>query len=201
MKSVFHAFMGFRLFAAVIRSAASGSGAMALHAAWIPLKAELAQWLIERSWEEVQRGGPGHPWPWADTRPAAVLAVPQQGIRLLVLEGNSGRNLAFGPVMDSGVLSGRDLVISGHRDTHFGFLRTLSAGDRVLLTRPEGDQWYEVNSLEVVDSRQQSMVIEPGIDRLSLVTCYPFDSALAGGPLRYVVTALPLKPRRSLSSG
>jgi sortase A len=71
----------------------------------------------------------------------------------------------------------------------------------VLLTRPEGDQWYEVNSLEVVDSRAQAMVIEPGIDRISLVTCYPFDSALAGGPLRYVVTALPLKPPRSLSSG
>ena len=88
-----------------------------------------------------------------------------------------------------------------YKRQHFGFLRTLSAGDRVLLTRPEGDQWYEVNSLEVVDSRAQAMVIEPGIDRLSLVTCYPFDSALAGGPLRYVVTVLPLKPRRSLSSG
>ena len=68
---------------------------MAVDAAWIPVKAELAQWLIERSWKS---GGRVPPWPWADTRPAAVLEAPAHGVRLLVLEGNSSRNLAFGPV-------------------------------------------------------------------------------------------------------
>jgi len=60
--------------------------------------------------------------------------------------------------------------------------------------------WFEVTNLDVVDSRTRELVIEPGVRRLSLVTCYPFDSPLAGGPLRYVVTALPLNPR-SPSSG
>ena len=35
----------------------------------------------------------------------------------------------------------------------------------------------------VLDARQQ---------RLTLVTCYPFDALRAGGPLRYVVTATAL---------
>ena len=34
--------------------------------------------------------------------------------------------------------------------------------------------------------------MEPSVSRLSLVTCYPFDAPVAGGPLRYVVTALPV---------
>ena len=132
------------------------------------------------------------PWPWADTRPAAVLSVPRLDIRLFVLEGGSGRNLAFGPVFLDATLGGADRIISGHRDTHFRFLRELRAGDLIRLTGQEGSRWFEVASLEVVDSRTRELVIEPGVERLGLVTCYPFDDPVAGGPLRYVVTALPL---------
>ena len=89
------------------------------------LKAELAQRLIERSWQATLDGNAqSRPWPWADTRPVAVLSIPAHGIRQLVLKGNSGRNLAFGPVFLDGTSNGRDMVISGHRDTHFRFLRT-----------------------------------------------------------------------------
>ena len=166
------------------------------NAAWIPVKAELAQWLIERSWQEGVSGGTvGPPWPWADTRPAAVLGIPRLGVRLFVLEGGSGRNLAFGPVFLDATLNGADRVISGHRDTHFRFLRELRAGDRLYLTGRRESRWFRVTTLEVVDSRDRELVIEPGIERLSLVTCYPFDDPAAGGPLRYVVTAVPLKPR------
>ena len=49
--------------------------------------------------------------------------------------------------------------------------------------------------MEVVDSRRQELVIEPGLSRISLVTCFPFDSLRPGGPLRYVVTALPVSQR------
>ena len=192
---------GYRHYAAVLVTAAFFSLGLTIHAAWIPVKAVLAQWLIEKSWQDVRQGGEGRPWPWADTRPAAILEVPGRDIRLHVLEGNSGRNLAFGPVFADGTLSGRDRVINGHRDTHFRFLRSLSAGDRLLLQDPHGKQWYEVHETAVIDSRRQELVIEPDVDRISLVTCYPFDSPRAGGPLRYVVTALPVSPPRSPSSG
>ena len=86
-------------------------------------------------------------------------------------------------------------MISGHRDTHFRFLAQLKNGDRIRLTTRQASQWFEVRQMDVVDSRSRELLIEPGLDRLSLVTCYPFDSLQPGGPLRYVVTALPVSPR------
>jgi sortase A len=195
------------LYAAVPLTAAIFSLLFIAQALWIPVKAELAQWLIERSWQQALAWDePVRPWPWADTRPMGVLSVPGLDIRQMILEGNSGRNLAFGPVLLDGSAQGQDLVINGHRDTHFRFLRELSPGDRVQIQLLDRTQWYRVSQLEIVDSRWQELVIEPGISRLSLVTCYPFDSPSSGGPMRYVVTALPAdstlkRPQRSPSSG
>ncbi len=107
------------------------------------------------------------------------------------MEGNSGRNLAFGPVLEAGSAGGADRVISGHRDTHFGFLRELRNGDRLRLEHRDGAREYVVMQTDVVDSRDTALLIDPGRERLSLVTCWPFDAPDAGGPLRYVVTALP----------
>jgi len=195
------------LYAAVPLTAAFFSLLFLAQALWIPVKAELAQWLIERSWQQTLAGNePVRPWPWADTRPMGVLSVPGLDIRQMILEGNSGRNLAFGPVLLDGSAQGQDLVINGHRDTHFRFLQELSPGDRVQIQLLDRTQWYRVSQLEIVDSRWQELVIEPGTSRLSLVTCYPFDSPSSGGPMRYVVTALPAdstltRPQRSPSSG
>jgi sortase A len=181
------------LYAAVPLTAAFFSLLMLTQALWIPLKADLAQWLIERSWQEILNGNTqSRPWPWADTRPVAVLSLPAHGIRQLVLEGNSGRNLAFGPVFHDGALDGRDKVISGHRDTHFRFLAAVQTGDLIRLTTLHSTQWFEVHEMDVVDSRREELVIEPGLNRISLVTCFPFDSLRPGGPLRYVVTAVPV---------
>jgi len=180
------------LYAAVPSTAAFFSLILLLQALWIPLKAEVAQRLIERSWEKTLNGDPdARPWPWADTRAEAILAIPGHGIRQVVLAGNSGRNLAFGPVFLDGTANSRDRVINGHRDTHFRFLESLQAGDLIQLTTRESSTWFEVRYLDVVDSRIEELVIDPGLDRISLVTCYPFNSLQSGGPLRYVVTATP----------
>lgn len=177
-----------------------------LNALWIPAKAVLAQVLMEGAWDRVQQGDTGaRPWPWADTSPVAVLEIPRLEVRQLVLEGASGRNLAFGPATVTPIESS-DLVLSGHRDTHFRALEDIQPGDRILLTRPGGLKQYRVAWLDVVDSRAQEIVLEPRHDRLTLVTCYPFDAPTAGGPLRFVVTALPAdssfrKARRYQSPG
>jgi len=192
--------------AAVLVTAAFFSALMVIHSLWIPAKAEIAQWLMRRTWQQVLGGElQARPWPWADTRPAAILNVPRFGIEEYVLEGNSGRNLAFGPVFVDGTAAGIDRVISGHRDTHFQFLQKLLPGDRISLQTLAGTEEYAVQNIEVIDSRLQQLVLEPGVHRLSLVTCYPFAALIAGGPLRYVVTALPvaretLKPGRSAIS-
>jgi sortase A len=186
------------------------SAALVVNALWIPLKAEAAQWLLAQSWRQIIRGDhQARPWPWADTRPRAVLSVPRLGIEQFVLEGNSGRNLAFGPVFIDGVGGSHDRIVSGHRDTHFRFLQQLQTGDRIRIQTTTGVEEYSVENHEIIDSRQQELVLQPAIHRLSLVTCYPFDAVAAGGPLRYVVTALPAgtstagraKLRSAFSSG
>ena len=163
-------------------------------ALWIPVKAELAQHLLERAWLRTLAGEPdAKPWPWADTRAVAVLEVPHLGLREVVLEGSSGRNLAFGPTLVNTrrLEESSDRVLSGHRDTHFNFLKELKTGDLLRLRTATEIRDYRVSWQEAVDSRHQQLVIDNSMDRLTLLTCYPFETPSAGGPLRWVVTALP----------
>lgn len=194
------------IYAAVLFTAAFFSLVLLGQSLWIPIKAEMAQWLIERSWQRTLKGEVmAQPWPWADTRAVGVLTVPGKGIRQMILEGNSGRNLAFGPVILTDTGQTDDLVLSGHRDTHFRFLKDIRTGDELHLQLPGGIRRFVVAQIDIVDSTRTELVIEPGVERLSLVTCYPFDSLTVGGPQRYVVTALPvdsaISPPHSLSSG
>lgn len=161
---------------------------------YIHAKAILAQVLIKRAWAEVRdHGGAMPPWPWADTSPVARLTVPSLDIDQFVLAGASGRTLAFGPGhMDGTPQPGAPgvSVISGHRDTHFRFLKALKPGDALQVTTPDRTTVaYRVTALRVVNS--ETARIETGSDtpRLALVTCYPFDAIETGGPLRYVVMA------------
>lgn len=166
----------------------------ALAALYIPAKAQVGQRLLERAWTQaVQGAAHARPWPWADTSPVARLRAPAQGEDLIVLEGTSGRTLAFGPAfMDGSAAPGTEgtTVIVGHRDTHFAFLRNVQAGEVLELERPRGaTEHFVVRSAEVVDSRATRLRIDASGRTLVLVTCYPFDAVAPGGPLRYVVTA------------
>ncbi len=167
----------------------------AAQAGYIHAKAVLAQVLIQRAWAEAGRsGGSPRPWPWADTTPVARLGVPAHRVDLMVLEGGSGRTLAFGPGHVTGTArpgGHGNVVIGGHRDTHFRFLKDLRPGDLVLLQDPSGDRiGYVMTSAEVVDRERSDVQRDFGDDRLTLITCFPFDAVRPGGPERYVVTAM-----------
>ena len=170
----------------------AGLAALA-HGTWIPAKARLAQVLLHRAWEQTLAGAVGaKPWPWADTWPTGRLR--HRDVDLIVLAGASGATMAFGPGHISGTavpgIAG-NVALAGHRDTHFTFLEDLEVSDRLLLQAPDGrSRSYRVSTIEVVD-RHRVDVLKPGPDRLTLVTCYPFDAVVAGGPLRYVVVAVP----------
>lgn len=165
-----------------------------MDALWIPVKAELAQHLLERAWLRTLAGEPdAKPWPWADTRAVAILEVPRLGLREIVLEGSSGRNLAFGPTLvnPTRLDETADRILSGHRDTHFNFVKNLQTGDLLRLRTTKETRDYRVSWQETVDSRQQQLVIDDNVERLTLLTCYPFDATTRGGPLRHLVTAVP----------
>jgi sortase A len=165
-------------------------------AAWIHAKAVLAQALIGAAWRREQAGSPRtQPWPWADTRPLARLTFGEgaDARTFMVLEGSSGRNLAFGPAHDpASVAPGEpgNSVIDGHRDTHFKLLRDIKVGDALRVETLAGrDVRFMVTDIRVVDSRRARISLQADSPRLTLVTCYPFDAVVPGGPLRFVVTA------------
>ena len=164
---------------------------------YIQAKAWLAQVLLERAWQSTLQGQSDvKPWPWADTSPVGKLILERTGENFIVLEGASGRNLAFGPTWDpagSAVGTSGVALLAAHRDTHFRGLRHLKLEDRLGFQSPQGHQyWFRIRHMEVVDARRTAIAREigtAGTSRLVLVTCFPFDDWVPGGPLRYLVIA------------
>jgi sortase A len=163
---------------------------------WIYAKARLAQFLLQLAWSRTLAGGSTvKPWPWADTWPVARLRVPSKGIDVIVLNGAHGRTLAFGPgYAESSSFPGSPgtTILTGHRDTHFEFLKWLKQDDEIVVETAAGStQRYLVLDSQIVDDRTASIGLADREDQLVLVTCYPFDTIVPGGPLRYVVSAAP----------
>ena len=161
---------------------------------WIYAKARLAQYLLQRAWSRTLAGETVvKPWPWADTWPIARLTVPSKKIDLIVLNGAYGRTLAFGPAYaESSALPGSvgTTILTGHRDTHFSFLKRLNRQDTIVIETAKGKRLrYVVSERRIVDSRSGTITLDPSQTTLILVTCYPFDSMMSGGPLRYIVVA------------
>ena len=166
--------------------------------AWILAKAELAQVLLESAWQATLEGEAHvRPWSWADTWPVARLRAPQHGTEVIVLAGASGAVMAFGPGHLDGSAppgAGGNTVLAGHRDTHFEFLRHLEAGDEIRLETADGtEHLYRVASMQIVDKNDRRSVAATEEAVLTLVTCYPFEDWVPGGPLRYVVRAVRTK--------
>ena len=162
---------------------------------WLPLKATLAEELLNRAWTAARAGGGAvKPWPWADTWPVARLRLPPSASAepLIVLAGASGRGLAFAPgLLDGSALPGEPgvAVIAAHRDTHFHALARLALGDRFEIERADGETFaYVVTGIEILDTRTASLRLDALDSVVALVTCYPFDALVPGGSLRYVVT-------------
>ena len=165
---------------------------------YIHAKALLAQVLLERAFtESIATGRTIKPWSWADTWPVARIEVRRIHASTLVLAGSSGQALAFGPghVENTPNAGERGVTVySAHRDTHFRFLKDVTIGDEIDVTRSDGKKFrYLADSTSVV--RFDASGIDPLGDGYELVlsTCWPFD-ALTPGPDRYLLRATLLGP-------
>ncbi len=160
---------------------------------YIHAKAVFAQLLLETAWSETLNGKKEvKPWPWADTWPIARLSAPTYGISHIVLAGASGSSLAFGP----GHLFGSanpgekgNIIISGHRDTHFSFIKDLKKGDHLELQSKSKTSAYQITNIQIIDKTIVDAIPVDLENKLILITCYPFDAIQSGGPLRYMITA------------
>ncbi len=163
-------------------------------ASWVHIKAILAQQLLNHSWSQTLHNANNtyKPWPWADTWPVAQLLVPQYDIKQIVLAGDNGNSLAFGPghsFSSAAPNTNGTTVISAHRDTHFSFLKNIKLQDTLYIQTAEKTLPYQVYEVQIVDSSNFTLANHHDEATLVLVTCYPFDAITAGGPLRYLVFA------------
>lgn len=171
---------------------------------YIKAKALLAQHLLQSAWQESLSGKKRVvPWPWADTWPVARMEIERLGIDQIVLEGSSGRSLAFAPghIAGTAPLGGLgNSAVSGHRDTHFRFLQYLEPGDQIKITPATGETlMYAVITGEVHD-KQDTWVLDQSEDGLTLITCYPFDALIPGGPERFVIRTIPVSQNKLMKS-
>ncbi|WP_281645695.1 class GN sortase [Parendozoicomonas sp. Alg238-R29] len=165
-------------------------------AGYIHVKAQLAQYLIAAAWEQSleQPETIFPPWQWADTWPVARIIVPRLDIDQYVLANASGQALAFGPGMLSRTSTTETKIVSGHRDTHFRFLKDIQLDDQLHLQDTSGVwQRFRVSHIQIMDTTQQSLRVG-NTEGLVLITCYPFSALQAGGPLRYTVSLRRIQP-------
>ncbi len=167
---------------------------------YIHAKAWVAQVLLERAFAKtIATGHPIRPWSWADTWPVARIEVKRIGASAIVLAGSSGQALAFGPGHVEATADAGErgvAVYAAHRDTHFRFLKDVSIGDEIEITRSDGARFhYRADAATVV--RFDASGIDPATQghELVLSTCWPFD-ALTPGPERYVLHATLIAPDR-----
>ena len=166
------------------------------HASWIVSKAYAATILINNAWQAtLENNEINKPWTWADTWPVADITIPSIGLKEIVLSGDSGSSLAFGPGLSyAGATLDKQGVklISGHRDTHFKQLKNININDAIFIKTPTKNRQYKVKDIGVVDS--QTYLIDADNENYDLVltTCYPFNAITAGGTQRFLVQAVEL---------
>ena len=175
------------------------AGVQVYSAVYIKAKAQVAQVLLERAWNNTQKSEILNateihkPWSWADTYPVAKLSVPTQNIEQIVLAGATGRTLAFGPGL---VMASYDFeaagatAIAGHRDTHFSFLQHVEFGDIIEVETISGELLsYRILETTITNINDSHLRLEDSRSLLALITCYPFNTLAPTGDLRYIVTA------------
>jgi sortase A len=119
------------------------------------------------------------------------LVVPRLGLRSVVVQGTSRRDLTRGPGhyrITSLPGLGGTVAIAGHRTTYlrpFRHIDRLRAGDRITLEMPYGTFTYVVYGHRIVDDRDWSIIRRRPWEKLVLSACHPLYSASH----RYVVFA------------
>ena len=121
----------------------------------------------------------------------AKLSFPRLDESLYVVEGVDQADLRRGPGhLPGSALPGDDgnVVVAGHRDTHFRLLKDIRKGDDIVLETRTGLFLYRVKKMSIV-SPENTASIQPSSNAvLHLITCYPFYY-VGSAPKRYIVEA------------
>lgn len=129
-----------------------------------------------------------------ETEVVGVLEIPRMELIEPVFLGatdahlNRGAaQLSFSSMPIGGINT--NCVIAGHRGwkgaLHFRHIELLKEGDKIYLTNLWDRLVYRVEEIMIINPWDLNhLLIQPGHDRLTLVTCHPYGS---GGKFRYIV--------------
>ncbi len=163
-------------------------------------KGVVAEILLERALRAHFGDGERHPpWGWADMYPVALIELPDRSIRRIVLTGATGESMAFGVGWLDGTAPPNahgNCVLAGHRDRAFAFLEDLRPGDALRLTSRSITREWVVRGASITNSGDAGVVQPSADDRLTLVTCYPFDR-LTPSELRLIILCDPAGERQT----
>ncbi len=109
------------------------------------------------------------------------------------MKNTSAQNLAFGPAWHSESYLPKDnkvTIISGHRDSHFIYIKKLKIGDIIKLQDKENN-WhsYIVENSFIINTLKEEILMNQNEKKLLIITCYPFNEINSGTPFRYIISA------------
>lgn len=123
-----------------------------------------------------------------------VIRIPAMDVEMPIYLGASEENMANGAAVLSQTsipIGGENTnsVIAGHRGysgyKYFMDIEALQEGDKVYIINLWGELVYEVAEIKIVyPDDVDAILIQPGKDMITLMTCHPYAS---GGKYRYLV--------------
>lgn len=123
-----------------------------------------------------------------------VISIPKLDLEMPLYLGATDENIAKGAAVLSGTSipiggTNTNAVIAGHRGwggaAYFRYITELSIGNEVVITNLWGRLRYRVVGTKIIEPHEiEKILIQPGRDMVTLLTCHPYAS---GGKQRYLV--------------
>ena len=157
--------------------------------AYFYIKSYLVQIVLDENWDYYKDNGILKN-NFLDVVISGKIIIPKIGIDNIVLKGADQNTLSYGlGLLDNGVSlyqNKYNIVISGHRDTHFKKLESVKKGHRIILEHIEGKSEYIVDDIILVNPSEIEYLEKNKFNMLTLITCYPFNY-IGDAPLRMIV--------------
>lgn len=123
-----------------------------------------------------------------------VISIPKLNLEMPLYLGATDENMAKGATVLSGTSvpiggNNTNAVIAGHRGwggaAYFRYITDLAVGDEVVITNLWERLRYRVVGTNIIEPHEiENILIQPGRDMVTLLTCHPYAS---GGKQRYLV--------------
>lgn len=123
-----------------------------------------------------------------------VISIPKLELEMPLYLGATDENMANGAAVLSETSipiggTNTNAVIAGHRGwggaSYFRYITDLTLGDEVTITNLWETLHYQVVGTKIIEPHEiENILIQPGRDMVTLLTCHPYAS---GGKQRYLV--------------